>query len=62
MPDVSPVTNGLAWSFAIIFACWAAMQLIEVVASLREGSPLHEPPAEAPSLEESAPAAHGAHH
>ena len=61
MPDVSPVTNGLAWSFAIIFACWAAMQLIEVVSSLREGGPL-PPPADEPSLEEAAPAAHGAHH
>ena len=61
MPDVSPVTNGLAWSFAIIFACWAAMQLIDVVVSLREGGPL-PPPADEPSLEESAPAAPGAHH
>ena len=60
MPDVSPVTNGLAWSFAIIFGCWAAMQLIEVVASLREASPL-PPPADEPPLEE-APAAPGAHH
>lgn len=60
MPDVSPVTNGLAWSFAIIFACWAAVQLIEVVTSLREGSPL-PPPADEPLLEEAAPA-HGAHH
>ena len=61
MPDVSPVTNGLAWSFAIIFACWAAMQLIEVVSSLRLGGPL-PPPVDEPPLEEAAPAAHGAHH
>jgi hypothetical protein len=61
VPDVSPVTNGLAWSFAIIFACWAAMQLIEVVSSLRLGGPL-PPPADEPPLEEAAPAAPGAHH
>ena len=61
MPDVSPVTNGLAWSFAIIFGCWAAMQLIEVVSSLREGGPL-PPPADEPPLEEPIRAAHAAHH
>ena len=36
VPDVSPMTNALGWSFAIICGCWAAMQLIEVVAALRQ--------------------------
>ena len=61
MPDVSPMTNALGWSFALIFACWAAMQLIEVVTALREQAP-QPPPVAQPSLEEGAPAAHGAHH
>ena len=54
MPDVSPFTNALGWSFAIVFGCWIAMQLIEVVADLRQrggaerldgGPPLEEAPA-----------------
>ena len=60
MPDVSPFTNALGWSFAIIFGCWAAMQLIEVVASLRQqGRP--ESLDAGPPLED-APAAHDARH
>ena len=59
MPDVSPFTNALGWSLAIIFGCWAAMQLIEVVASLRQGGA--EPLDAGPPLEES-PASHGAPH
>ena len=60
MPDVSPFTNALGWSFAIIFGCWAAMQIIEVVVSLRQqGSP--EPLDAGPPLED-APAAHDARH
>jgi hypothetical protein len=61
VPDVSPFTNALAWSFAIIFGCWAAMQLIEVVAALREQSG-QAPPAAEPPLEEPVRAAHDAHH
>ena len=61
MPDVSPFTNALAWSLAIVFGCWAAMQLIEVVTSLREGAPPAAPAAE-PPLEEPAPAGRDAHH
>ena len=55
MPDVSPFTNALGWSFAIIFGCWAAMQLIEVVAALRQqGRP--EPLDAGPPLEEASDA------
>src|SRR5262249_20789287 len=61
VPDVSPFTNALAWSFAIIFGCWAATQLIEVVTSLREQGP-QAPPAAEPALEEPARAAHDARH
>ena len=60
MPDVSPMTNALGWSFAIIFGCWAAMQLIEVVAALRQQGRPEGLDAE-PPLEE-APAAHNAPH
>ena len=60
MPDVSPMTNALGWSFAIIFGCWVAMQLIEVVASLRQQTRPDGLDA-GPPLEE-APAAHDARH
>ena len=59
MPDVSPMTNALGWSFAIIFGCWIAMQLMEVVAALREQGRAERLDA-GPPLEEAA--AHDAHH
>ena len=57
MPDVSPMTNALGWSFAIIFGCWAVMQLMEVLSATGSGDvPSDEPALEAP------PAAHDARH
>jgi hypothetical protein len=51
MPDISPLTNGLLWSLAVIFGCWIAMQLLDAAASFRDtGPPEGERPfAEPPS-------------
>ena len=57
MPDVSPMTNALGWSFAIIFACWAVLQFMEVWSARGTGGvPADEPPLEEP------PASHHARH
>jgi len=43
VPDVSPMTNALGWSFAIGFGCWIVMQLLEVVATFPQEAPADEP-------------------
>jgi hypothetical protein len=49
VPDVSPMTNALGWSFAIVFACWLTMQLIEVWETWPREVPEPGPELEAPA-------------